>query len=316
MSESADKKWEVKNRLSCATVEALSIDIENARVSNISCTVVTEDTLTLEVEGLGSYTLLWTPTAAVSEGLAYTREDGVLGGEDDSELLALALGFLFSEGLIETLSEVVSLVICPNRQDLVEVQLEILGELLLQRRNVTITSSCGMCGARDIIDNNPLQLTVLKKELEIAPQTIIDCMEEMTAAQQIFQLTGGSHAAAEISLDGKLISVCEDLGRHNALDKVIGKNILLKRNLNNSCVLLSSRLSLEMVLKAIKAGVQVIAAVGAPTSLALEVAEAFGLTLCGFVRGQRLTVFTHPERISHCNSNGIIDRDSDLNIQS
>jgi len=280
-------------------VKVLSVDVAAGVSEQEFCSIVVEDTLTIAIEGLGNYTLLWTPTASVHEGLAYTRDDGVLGGDNDSELLALVLGFMFSEGLITSLSEVVSMVICPDSHDLVEVQLEIVGDILLERRNVTITSSCGICGARDIIDNNPLQLQHLQCDTSIASAAIVRGMESMTTGQKIFQATGGSHAAAEMSEQGELVSICEDLGRHNALDKVIGKNILMKHNLNSSCVLLSSRLSLEMVLKSIKAGVQVVAAVGAPTSLAVEIAEAFGLTLCGFVRGQRLTVFTHPERISN-----------------
>lgn len=280
-------------------VEALSVDVAEGASESVSCPIVVEDTLTIAIEGLSNYTLLWTPTACVNEGLAYTRDDGVLGGEEDSELLALVLGFMFSEGLINSLSEVVSMVICPDTHDLVEVQLETAGDILLERRNVTITSSCGICGARDIIDNNPLKLRPLQHNTTFAADAIVAGMESMTAGQQIFQLTGGSHAAAEMNLRGELLSICEDLGRHNALDKVIGKNILARQNLNNSCVLLSSRLSLEMILKSIKAGVQVVAAVGAPTSLAVEIANAFGLTLCGFVRAQRLTLFTHPERISH-----------------
>ena len=279
-------------------VEVLSVNINEGSAKHLSCAIVVEDTLTIDIEGIGSYTLLWTPTDSVNEGLAYTREDGVLGGQDDSEILSLVLGFMFSEGLIISLSEVMSIVICPDSYDLVEVQLEVIGDLLPQRRNVTITSSCGMCGARDIIKNNPLKLRSVPHSIKFSVQTIIDGMESMTIGQEIFQLTGGSHAAAEMDGQGKLINICEDLGRHNALDKVIGKAILAGKNLNSSCILLSSRLSLEMVLKSIKAEVQVVAAIGAPTSLAVEIADAFGLTICGFVRSKRLTVFTHIERIS------------------
>jgi FdhD protein len=283
--------------LSVCQVNIVSLDLKSNSKQNLSCSIVDEDTLTLDIADVGSYTLMWTPTASSYDGLAYTSEDGVLGGEKDSELLALALGFMFTEGLIVSLLDVVSMMVCPDQSSLIEVQLKVPKEILVNRRDVTITSSCGYCGAREIIDNNQLNLPVLDQSLTIAAGLITSGMLLMTARQKIFQLTGGSHAAAQMNKRGELLAVCEDLGRHNALDKVIGRNILLGENLSQSCVLLSSRLSLEMVVKAIRAGIQVLAAVGAPTSLAVKVADAYGVTLCGFVREQRLTLFTHPERV-------------------
>ena len=119
----------------------------------------------------------------------------------------------------------------------------------------------------------------------------------MRAGQKIFEQTGGSHAAAIFNSTGEIVAVAEDLGRHNALDKAIG-SVLLERGSVQGCgVVLSSRLSLEMVLKAVRAGLEVMLAVSAPTSLAIDVAQQFGVTLCGFVRAERATVYTHPDRI-------------------
>jgi FdhD protein len=123
-------------------------------------------------------------------------------------------------------------------------------------------------------------------------------MQEMRLHQAIFAETGGAHAAAIFTADGLLHAVAEDLGRHNAMDKVIGATLLAGDGFDSKGVLLSSRLSLEMITKAVRAGLEIVAAVSAPTSLAIEVAERFGVTLCGFVRDERATVFTHSHRIN------------------
>jgi len=122
-------------------------------------------------------------------------------------------------------------------------------------------------------------------------------MAQMRQGQQIFEQTGGSHAAAIFDQSGQVLAVAEDLGRHNALDKAIGMVLLHRGSVVGCGVVLSSRLSLEMVLKAVRTGLQMLLAVSAPTSLAIEVADKFGVTLCGFVRGRRATVYTHPQRV-------------------
>ncbi len=122
-------------------------------------------------------------------------------------------------------------------------------------------------------------------------------MTQMGEGQTIFRETGGSHAAAIFDASGTVLAVAEDLGRHNALDKAIGTVLLDRGDLSACGVVLSSRLSLEMVLKAVRAELEIMLAVSAPTSLAIEVAEKFGVTLCCFVRGTRATVYTHSQRI-------------------
>lgn len=261
------------------------------------CRVVEEDALTLDVQGVGHYTLMWTPTTAGDTAQAYTVEDGLLGEEEQPEGLYLALGFALSEGLINGLEDIKSLSICPDDPKVVKLQLHQGERVTTHRKNVVINSSCGICGPREILEENALELHAVADSLRIGHGQFPLLMEQMRKAQRIFQQTGGSHAAAIFDQSGQLLATAEDLGRHNALDKAIGMALLQGADLRGCGVTLSSRLSLEMVLKAVRAGLQLMLAVSAPTSLAIEVAQKFGVTLCGFVREQRATVYTHPQRI-------------------
>jgi FdhD protein len=122
-------------------------------------------------------------------------------------------------------------------------------------------------------------------------------MLTMRGRQAIFARTGGTHAAALFNAKGTLLALAEDLGRHNALDKVIGHCLLHNLPSAGCCVLLSGRVSLEMVTKSARAGIELVAAVSAPSSMAINAARLVGITLCGFVRGDRLTAFSHPGRL-------------------
>jgi len=262
------------------------------------CQVVAEDALTLDVEGVGYYTLMWTPTEPLGEASAFTLEDGVLGDTENPEALALALGFALSEGLVQGLEDIRSFALCPDDPRVVRVQLRDPTQAVVMRKDVVVNSSCGICGPRDILEDNALQLEPVASSLQLERQHLLTLMRGMRDSQEVFSQTGGSHAAAVFDERGRVLAVAEDLGRHNALDKVIGKVLLQGGSVRGCGVVLSSRLSLEMVLKAVRAGLEVMLAVSAPTSLAIEVAQKFNVTLAGFVRDQRATVFTHPGRIS------------------
>ncbi|MEH6581850.1 MAG: formate dehydrogenase accessory sulfurtransferase FdhD [Halioglobus sp.] len=278
-------------------VEALYLPNAEAASEASQCRVVEEDALTLDVEDIGHYTLMWTPTVASTTAQGFTLEDGLLGEGEQPEGLALAMGFALSEGIIECLADIKSLSVCPDNPKVVRLQLHHPEKVMIARKNVVINSSCGICGAREILEDNSLQLPQLEDSLRLERTAFAPLMERMREGQEIFDQTGGSHAAAIFDDSGAVLAVAEDLGRHNALDKAIGMVLLQRGNVNNCGVALSSRLSLEMVLKAVRTGLQIMLAVSAPTSLAIQVADKFGVTLCGFVREQRATVYTHPQRV-------------------
>ena len=267
-------------------------------VEELSCRVIQEDALTIDVEDIGTYTLMWTPTdPEEADGFGYVDGDGLIGGEDSGGL-ALATGFLFTEGIIQGMEDIRSMASCEQTPGVIRVQLKSPETVVTRRRNLLMTSSCGLCGSREVVENNTFGLSEVPDRMRLDARGFSQLMQEMLSQQAIFAETGGAHAAAIFSADGRIHAVAEDLGRHNALDKVIGATLLSGDGFIRKGALLSSRLSLEMITKAVRAGLEIIAAVSAPTSLAIEVAERFGVTLCGFVRGQRATVFTHPHRIN------------------
>jgi FdhD protein len=268
-----------------------------AGLEPFSTQVVEEDALTVDVEGVGRYMVMWTPTALAEAPHGYTLEDGVLGEVERPEALALAMGFALSEGIILSLADLRSVAVCADNPGVVRVQLHEPAKVRPARKNVVINSSCGICGPREILKENALGLHSVPETVSLRRGDFAGLIEQMRAGQAIFDETGGCHAAAIFDGSARVLAVAEDLGRHNALDKVIGTVLLERGSLAGCGVVLSSRLSLEMVLKAIRAGLEIMVAVSAPTSLAVEVADRFGVTLCGFVRETRATVYTHPQRI-------------------
>ena len=266
-------------------------------MEELSCRVIQEDALTIDVEDIGTYTLMWTPTDPVeADGFGYVDGDGLIGGQGSGRL-ALAAGFLFTESIIQGMDDIHSMTSCEKTPGVIRIHLKSVENIETRRRNLVMTSSCGLCGSREVVENNTFGLSLVPDRMRLNARGFSQLMQEMLSHQAIFAETGGAHAAAIFSADGRIHAVAEDLGRHNALDKVIGATLLSGAGFASRGVLLSSRLSLEMVTKAVRAGLEIVAAVNAPTSLAIEVAERFGVTLCGFVRGERLTVFTHSHRI-------------------
>lgn len=264
----------------------------------VRCRVIEEDTLTLDIEGIGLYTLMWTPTMDCSVAHGYTPDAGLLGDINESESLAIAAGFALSEGFIRQRSDLRSLSVCPEDHRVVRIQLQQPEKVQTNRRNVVINSSCGICGPRELLEHgDPGLRPIAARCLALRAEDIARLMKEMRARQALFEQTGGCHAAAIFDRRGRIVAVAEDLGRHNALDKAIGKVLLDRDELSGCGVVLSSRLSTEMVLKCIRAGLEVMLAVSAPTSMAIELARKYGITLCGFVRDNRATLYAHPERI-------------------
>lgn len=283
--------------------------LENGGTIEDACWVVEEETLTIDVEGIGAYTLMWTPSEAVGAPCGFTPEDGVLADGAVPEILALAAGFAFTEGLFDDLGDVRSLAVCPDNPGVVRLSLADPCRARVRRRNVVVGSSCGICGGRERVEDVVRGIPPAGDRLRLDVCRLEDVMTVMRRRQAVWLATGGTHAAAIFSADGRIQAVYEDLGRHNALDKAIGHCLLSGIPLAGCGAALTSRVTLEMASKAARAGLELIAAVSAVSSAAIEAAERFGITLCGFVRNGRATAFTHGHRVSvdegcPCNARG------------
>jgi FdhD protein len=265
--------------------------------SDDACWVVEEETLTIDVEGIGAYTLMWTPTEPVAAPCAFTPDDGVLAEGGVPEVLALAAGFAFTEGLFDRVEDIRSLAVCPDNRGVVRLALADPQRAQVRRRNVVVGSSCGICGGRERVEDVVRGIPPVGDNLRLDPGRLDGIMAAMRQRQAVWLATGGTHAAAIFDGDGRVLVMSEDLGRHNALDKAIGTCLLAGLPLAGCGTALTSRVTLEMASKAARAGLELVAAVSAASSLAIEVTERFGITLCGFVRNGRATAFTHGRRL-------------------
>jgi len=172
-------------------------------------------------------------------------------------------------------------------------------------RNLVSASSCGLCG-RTSFEDTVSKNTISESGL-LQPAMVASMFEAMSKQQDTFQRSGGTHASAAFTLDGKLLDIREDIGRHNAVDKVIGGLIRNKTLDKAKCLVVSGRISYEIVNKALSAGIPFLASVSAASSLAVEMAEGAGMTIMAFCRNNKLTIYSHPERIKH-------DSDIQVNI--
>jgi FdhD protein len=211
-----------------------------------------------------------------------------------TEIKALAVGALYSLGLINRLQDIMTLKM-PNKKR-VEVKLKIKKpELALLPKKMLITSSKG---ASEILPVTILsKIKPVSKTLQIKAAFLTKMVKKLHAEQKIFAASGATHAALIFNARGKVLAFAEDLGRHNALDKAVGLCLLQRIDLSGCGVALSSRVSLEMLMKAARAGLELVAAVSAPTSLAIQMAKKWQITLCGFVRDARANVYSCPLRI-------------------
>ncbi|MBK5279130.1 MAG: formate dehydrogenase accessory sulfurtransferase FdhD [Bacteroidia bacterium] len=216
----------------------------------------------------------------------------------------LALGFLFTEGIIRSLEQVESIKYCNSvKQEEIDnvVRVELNPEILIDinkfQRHFYTSSSCGVCG-KTSIDSLKLNCNSIDDGPEILAEVIYSLPGRIRNSQNVFEHTGGLHAAALFNHTGEQIILREDVGRHNALDKVIGA-MLVKKNIpfSDSILMLSGRVSFELVQKAAVAGIPIIAAVGAPSSLAVNLAKETGITLLGFVRGRNFNIYCGEQRI-------------------
>ncbi len=220
--------------------------------------------------------------------------------------IELAAGFLFTEGILNDPQQIAKIRHCSipakdkNVQNTVVVELNTGVDVDFKRleRNFYTTSSCGVCGKSSIEALHTGVQTVNSNGFSVKHELIHKLPDILRRSQEVFEQTGGLHASALFNVRGELEIVREDVGRHNALDKVIGAKFLAGEiPLSNRILLVSGRASFELVQKALMAGIPVLAAVGAPSSLAVELAAEFGMTLVGFVRDDRFNIYTGEERI-------------------
>jgi len=221
----------------------------------------------------------------------------------------LAMGFLFTEGLLRDRGEIAALAAgldedglpSPNILDITPSANAVLSRRVEDggySRAFAVNASCGVCGKNSVAAACAAFPTVPVGAEAVPAQTLYRLPEQLRSRQDVFSATGGLHAAALFDLGGNLLAVREDVGRHNAVDKLIGRAVLDGTlPLNQRVLLVSGRMSFEIALKALAAGIPIVAAVSAPSSLAVEMCAAGGVTLVGFLRGETMNVYTHSERI-------------------
>lgn len=219
----------------------------------------------------------------------------------------LAAGFLYAEGVVQARQDIQRLSYCINpkiegeqRYNIVNVELQssLVPDLQSLERHFYTTSACGICGKASL-EQLKIQNQPITSSLTVTPALLQSLPEKLRSAQKVFSKTGGLHAAGLFNETGDLILLREDIGRHNALDKIIGAAFLNgELPLNHSIIMVSGRASFELLQKCLAAGVSVFCAVSAPSSLAVDLAREFGITLVGFLRGEKFNVYSGIERIN------------------
>jgi len=241
---------------------------------------------------------------AVEEPLEIRVEDKPLivtmrtPGDD----IDLAAGFLFTEGLLAGLEDVHEIRMCDENVAAVTLRpgCALASGPAAAARNFLSTSACGVCG-KDSIEAIRVRSTfdVAADPVQVSPAVLAALPDRLRDAQRVFSRTGGLHAAGLFTASGELLVVREDVGRHNAVDKIVGWALLnAKLPLTGCALLVSGRASFELVQKAVLAGIPLLAAVSAPSSLAAELADEAGLTLIGFLRGPSMNVYTGAHRVA------------------
>jgi FdhD protein len=221
----------------------------------------------------------------------------------------LAAGFLFSEGIIHSRDQLATIGYCVDRELTPEQQYNVVTVDFrsadtvppdLELRRFGITSACGVCGKESLKQIERRGTGRIPNGFTITPDVVVELPDRLRAAQGVFEHTGGLHAAGLFTATGKLVALREDVGRHNALDKLIGAMLLDgKLPLNEYVILVSGRTSFELAQKCAAAGVSVLCSVSAPSSLAIDVARKFNLTLIGFLRGDHFNMYNGAHRITH-----------------
>jgi FdhD protein len=268
------------------SVHAVEVSkVHSARVDPARDVVAVEEPLEIRLHGSPFVVIMRTPGA-------------------DRELTA---GFLLSERVIESADDLGVIEYCQaadlaGKENTVNVTLagqaaSRVPELLNQRRAVSAHAACGVCGRRSIDDLMQAAARV-QSPLRVPSRVVVELPGRLRAAQMAFEQTGGLHAAGLFDSAGRLAASAEDVGRHNAVDKLVGARLMMDDlPLSGRLLFVSGRVSFEIVQKAIVAGIPVVGAISAPSSLAIDLARDGGVTLLGFVRDGHFNVYTHGERI-------------------
>lgn len=214
-------------------------------------------------------------------------------GDDEN----LALGLIYSEGLINSNDDIKRIISNDNSIEII-LKNSIPLNAQTERKLILSTSSCGICGKESISNFLHLQGPALSESVLVDYNLITQCVSKLHSEQLLFNKTGGSHATWHFSNEGQIIFFSEDVGRHNSFDKLIGK--LLKLNklpITDQIVLVSGRISFEIMHKVRRAGYTIIIGLGAPTGLSIKIAMEHGITLIGFAKNNSFTIYSHPKRI-------------------
>ncbi len=256
------------------------IQIQRQKANNLSTqedVVAVEEPLEIQVQEFG---------ANLAQSISVTMRTP---GNDET----LALGFLFTEGLLKNYNQVKAVFPFGENKIVVQLQQDVSIQLGKTERNFYTTSSCGVCGKSSIEAIKTNSQFKISTPVKPSKELLFGLQETLSNQQSLFSLTGGIHAAALFDFSGKLLLIQEDVGRHNALDKLIGEALKhQKLPLTNSLLLLSGRASFELIQKAVMAGIGIIAAVGAPSSLAVELAKEHNQTLIGFLKKDGFNVYS------------------------
>jgi FdhD protein len=269
------------------SVRQVSIDaMRDDRLSARQDVVVIEEPLEIRVARAGEF----------GTGTAISITMRTPGQDID-----LAVGFLHGEGILRSRDDIADVRPCGPTGNIVKVELAPGVELDAARmqRNFYTTSSCGVCGnaSLDAVERM-MQSPRVDDALKVNAALLETLSDRARAGQDVFRETGGLHAACLFDSVGELTDIREDVGRHNALDKLVGKRLLAgELPLSQSILFLSGRASFELLQKASAAGIPIVAAVGAPSSLAIDLAERTGILLVGFLRGRSFNVYAHRERL-------------------
>ena len=222
---------------------------------------------------------------------------------DDQELIR---GLLHNEGVLKSKTYSPEIVFSKDKSNVQEtIANVIVNESELNKehtnsRSLLSVSSCGICGKTELEELNTNDFIPMDNEL-VDAEIISGLFDKMNTFQKSFHQSGGTHAAAAFTNKGELICSFEDIGRHNAVDKVVGDLLLKKEIKKAKCLTVSGRISYEIIIKCFKARIPIIAAVSAPSSLAVDFAKELGISLFAFCREERLTCYSHPERVLNWN---------------